>query len=1456
MKPEKLIISAFGPYAGRTEIDFSELGGQGLYLITGDTGAGKTTIFDAITFALYGEASGEVRESGMFRSKYAEDDVPTYVELTFFYQEKRYYVRRNPEYQRPKGRGKGFTMQKGDAELRYEDGRQPVTKSREVTKAVTELMGLDYRQFTQIAMIAQGDFQKLLLAGTTERSEIFRQIFHTGLYQEVQNQLKDAVKERWKRYDEIRRSITQYMEGVVCGDELLMSQELETLKKSGFEGKVERGLELLETLLKRDGARLEELDGEIRDLEMRITQEDQLLGKARQEQLLRVELERKKLALEAALPELLKMKQAWEAAQETREEQERLAELIRFGEERIEQYNKLKEKQEIWKERKTVLLQSDQKREEKEKEKAVLLAKISDNQEQLNLLKTVGEEGEKLLYRKNKLEEQKKKLSGTQTKLTELNTEELKCKAELEAAQVKEKGFLASIQTKECQIEALRDREAVLVLLSGKRENLERQTNSLESLQGEWEHVTEKLHNAEKGLAAVQEEKEGYIRRQAELSEERELLKNAGNDEIEYRHLQEAMERKQDSLAGLIAQREKLKDSLSCVGDSLKELKVQEKEIKTEAEDHQKEWEEVKEADLRLTLLEQDKSRLEEKRKRVIELLKYADKLEFAHSKIEDKQKQYRTASDECDQLRRSYQTLEQIFLDAQAGLLSRYLEEGKMCPVCGSIHHPSPAVLPESVPEKEKLDQKKKELSKLEAAVQQISSDIGHMQLQQQMDLEVISQEGEDLLGESDPVQIKERGKTELTQLQEKLEACVRDTLITKNKLQKKGKLAQLLETDQEQLNNIQEQLQKRDREKAAIEGQAEENGKQLKNAVSELELPDEKLKERMEAWQKSGEEILEACNLELIMAGTGRYLNDIKKLRNEAEERKKQLKEGEEQAQKLQQKLEALEEQIKIFSSELNSLTGTWLMLKQQIQSEMKAVQEAATVEELGQLEEQGVLDRASTVRQTEKYTETDHLKWSAVMNRARLQLHQQIQVIKDSELQAEEDRKQRIQYGEEKERIEEALSQCRQAMQQLSSYLEVLKNQKIETKKQIIEILLTPDMPWKDQYRESNDMSQEEMEKAAYSAVALLEEGLGKICLAIEENGQKRLCKEMLEQAAPEQEQQRKNLEEAVRQLELTIARLKTEQEKLEDDIEQMSQTLGEVSREEMEEKTEEHRDRKKRLEQEHRDAQTAYQDYKNQITALESSISTLENQIQEGNGLQEEEIAARKQQWEEQRQEAMKKRSEQYAAGKKNQEIYDSVRGKQDTMVVVEQEYIWVKSLSDTANGSLNGKRKVELETYIQMTYFDRIIRRANLRLMTMSSGQYELIRQEDGDNKKEKAGLELNVIDHYNGTERSVKTLSGGETFQASLSLALGLSDEIQSYAGGIRLDSMFVDEGFGSLDEEALNQAIKALASLTEGKRMVGIISHVSELKERIERKIVVTKNRSRDGIGSSAVVV
>ena len=181
------------------------------------------------------------------------------------------------------------------------------------------------------------------------------------------------------------------------------------------------------------------------------------------------------------------------------------------------------------------------------------------------------------------------------------------------------------------------------------------------------------------------------------------------------------------------------------------------------------------------------------------------------------------------------------------------------------------------------------------------------------------------------------------------------------------------------------------------------------------------------------------------------------------------------------------------------------------------------------------------------------------------------------------------------------------------------------------------------------------------------------------------------------------------------------------------------------------------------------------------------------------------------------------------------------------IEAERSYNEINTLSNTASGTgLKGRSKVELETYVQMSLFDRIIRRANKRLAIMSSGQYDLRRVDVKDaGAQSQTGLDLEVIDHYNGSTRSVKSLSGGESFIASLSLAIGLSDEIQSHAGGIRLDTMFVDEGFGSLDQDTLDQAMNAMKDLTEGgERLVGIISHVSELKSRIGRQIVVKKTR------------
>lgn len=192
---------------------------------------------------------------------------------------------------------------------------------------------------------------------------------------------------------------------------------------------------------------------------------------------------------------------------------------------------------------------------------------------------------------------------------------------------------------------------------------------------------------------------------------------------------------------------------------------------------------------------------------------------------------------------------------------------------------------------------------------------------------------------------------------------------------------------------------------------------------------------------------------------------------------------------------------------------------------------------------------------------------------------------------------------------------------------------------------------------------------------------------------------------------------------------------------------------------------------------------------------------------------------------------------------NSDNLKEIKSKSEELIGIEKEYEWMNALFETLNGKITGKERIQLETYVQMSYFDKIINKANLRLLTMTDNQYELKRREENKNSGQ-VGLDLDVIDHYNGTVRSVSSLSGGESFKASLSLALGLSDEVQSSAGGIKIDTMFVDEGFGSLDEESLQQALKALIGLSDGNRLVGIISHVSALNERIDNKIIVKKER------------
>ena len=185
-----------------------------------------------------------------------------------------------------------------------------------------------------------------------------------------------------------------------------------------------------------------------------------------------------------------------------------------------------------------------------------------------------------------------------------------------------------------------------------------------------------------------------------------------------------------------------------------------------------------------------------------------------------------------------------------------------------------------------------------------------------------------------------------------------------------------------------------------------------------------------------------------------------------------------------------------------------------------------------------------------------------------------------------------------------------------------------------------------------------------------------------------------------------------------------------------------------------------------------------------------------------------------------------------------------------MEAASAEYGYVKDLENMATGN-NAKRLV-FEQYVLAGYFEEILRAANLRFQKMTSGRYEMFRADEVSDGRSKDNLEIQVLDYYTGKYRSVRTLSGGESFKASLALALGMSDVIQAMNGGIRVDTLFVDEGFGALDEESLNQACDALMGLVEKNHLIGIISHVPELGERIENKLVIDKTSSGSLIKNS----
>ncbi|MCU6799898.1 AAA family ATPase [Alitiscatomonas aceti] len=1237
MKPEKLIISAFGPYAAETEVDFTKLGDGGLYLITGDTGAGKTTIFDAITFALFGEASGAVREAGMFQSKYAKAGTPTFVELTFLSHGKRYRVRRNPEYVRPKERGQGVTTQTARAELYFYDGRQPVTKTGEVTRAVEQILCFNYGQFTQIAMIAQGDFQKLLLADTAERGKIFRQLFHTELFSDLQNRLREEKNACDAEYREIRRSIAQSLDGADCSGEPDLEERLSELRKVKFEGQVEAGLELLKALTDRGSGRLKNLDARLEKLDGQIREQAAYLEKVRQNGKRRKGLEERKKEREQFLPVLQVAAGAWEEAKSSGDAVPELDRMIQECTEWERQYGGLEQDQ-------SRLAGLDRRREEE---------------------------------------------AGGLERL-------LKRQAELDQELLAEKREIRSLS------EADGERERLL----GRQTGLQNRRNGLEGKFSQWKEVREQLAGNRERLSRLLEQEAGERERKDAL--EQSLLEMEGAETREQAMVHEAercteQRRKLDLLdRGIRDGKERLcraEDSWKQAGEQWKAAQADQSALKEMGK-------RLHETELSLAAWKQEELRLMERLASVKQFYGRMEKLDAMFQELERAQKEYEQAAAVHGRVQEDLGIMEQLFYDAQAGLLARNLTEGEKCPVCGSVHHPEPARLLTGAPEKPELDRKKKEADRVRQAMIEASAAAMQGGLRLREEEESLRGEAGELFDMA--ISCEDREWRTFFQSRAAAEIKAAETALDAGKEQA-GAMIQLLE------------------QKSRVE---QENAR-LETTLPELQKAEERARETVTAAETA---------------------------------------------------LSGLRDQRKSF------------------------------LEELG-LPDNGEAFEELSRRCREK---TDAL----LKAREETACYRRL-------------REERLELQKRLEAVQRELAEKQQEESAGMGRLEALEDQ----------IQAELELPGTEAGLKSGKAMENELED--------LDAALSKIQAELEENRRKLLRREQLEKAAEETERLSGDCQKQAGDKRLLLARMDAERAGLLGSIEEKKAVLGALTREENRRKGEEAREKKRAVSEQTAEAERAYLKCMQKDAGLREAITALEGQTDPMVTESEADAAEALGQKERERETAREERTRRYAEYENNRRIYDAVLKSRDAMVKAERRYIWVKALSDTANGNLAQKHKIELETYVQMAYFDRILRKANVRLMTMTGGQYELVRKKDQDTRQGKVGLDLNVTDHYNGSQRSVKTLSGGESFMASLSLALGLSDEIQARAGGIQLDAMFVDEGFGSLDEEALNQAVKVLNGLAGGNRMVGIISHVAELKERIDRKIVVKKDRTGGGGGS-----
>lgn len=1036
MKPIELTMSAFGPFGDEVNVPFHELGTHGLFLISGDTGAGKTTIFDAISFALFGNASGENRTSDSFRSDYAKGDIKTFVTLTFLHKGKEYKITRNPTYQRPKKVGEGTTEEKANATLYLPDGNV-VTGASTVTSKVIELLGVDWAQFKQIAMIAQGEFMKLLTADSKERGPILRKVFGTSIYDQVQRKVKSMAIELGNQCKTIDKSIVQYLEGILC-DENNSNYERITSFKEAKDKDIHQTsiiMELLVSILEEDKQQYEKLIEE-------------------------------KGQLNEVITKLIK-------------EYQDAVQVNRF----LDEIEEVKEQQNILLKRSSEI---------SEKEQKIQLAKKA-----LYTVKPSYDNLQRVLVELNQLE---KIISDQQIKEQELDKKHALLK------EAKEKTEDYPEQMRELSIAITKLQEEVT----------------------KWEQsivLTKQLSEAKNNIVLLEKNEVQLLMRKEQLQKEQTEAMEAGK---EYQRLQTKLF--------------EIKEEKSRLEQFLKQLKSIYEEMK---------------------VIENEESRQKE--------------LDEIYSKKEA----------EYSKLYKSFHEAELLYYRGQAGILATQLSENEPCPVCGSLHHPKKAIQLEGILSKDKLEEFKAEVEKT-------------------------NQELAECLGEC------RQQRNKITYLLEKVESSLDEILPNHTKENSKELVIQAFNEYKSQygqvINSMSEVV-----EDLKVKEKAQEN---LSNIVNELKL--------------------------------------------------------------LEERIQTDKEKVQGVRSIITSKEASLEMIQNDLQT--KSLEEAKDAYQRKQM----------------SYSHMQKERNDAV----------------------------------------EAFTACDNEWIRLNSVL------KENIKKQI---------ELSNRQKESEQSFHISLEKASFQSINDFQAVL--------------------------------------------------------------------MSEEEIETLTEE------------------VVNYQRSCQSIIERLNYLENVTKDKSKIDVSSYLKEQEKLQEKRKQCDDKIQKIYYRIQNNEAIYNNTMKRYKEQEQVRASYLQVNDLANTANGELRGKAKLPFEQYVQAFYFNQVIAEANKRLYHMTNSQYELRRKEDASNYRVVSGLELEVMDYYTGKTRSVMSLSGGESFKASLSLALGLSDVIQSFAGGIELDTMFIDEGFGSLDGNSLDQAIETLISLSHGNRLVGIISHVSELKERIEKQILLTKS-------------